>query len=68
MSGESKLELIRLAGMVIVLWWTMQPYNEPVLARFYNWVAKLCYWLARKTGTLGLTAEHRYYICAEAGI
>jgi len=60
-----KSELVKAALMTLVVayeWWAMQPYHEPLLAKFWLWMSKFCYSIARKFGTLGLAAEHEYYM------
>lgn len=54
--------------VVAAEWYVMQPYREPVIARMWDAVARLCRFLAYRIGRYALKAEHNYYIAAEAGI
>lgn len=66
-----KEELIRAGLMIIIIgleWYAMQPYREPVIARFWEFAAfvfrRIAYW----AGKHALHAENQYYIAAEAGL
>lgn len=64
-------ELIKFASAMFVLlleWWMMQPYHEPLFARFWRVIAAISRTIAERFGRLALNAEHNYYISAEAGI
>lgn len=57
-------DVFKAALMLVVVaaeWWAMQPYHEPMLAKLYYWVAKFCYAVAHRLGSLGITFEHAYY-------
>jgi hypothetical protein len=59
-----KTELLKAAlimGMVAYEWWAMQPYHKPVMANLWLWMAKVCYWAARRLGAIGIAAESEYY-------
>lgn len=69
--SEGKQELIRvllMTGVVIFEWYAMQPYHEPVMARFWLFIARFCQRIAAILGRMGLTAEHHYYVAAEMGL
>lgn len=67
----SKEDLVR-AGLaltiVVVQYWAMQPYHEPIFARLWQILMRFCYGMAERFGYMGLVAEHNYYIAVEAGI
>lgn len=66
-----KEELIRAGVMILVIgleWYMMQPYREPVVARFWEFIARLARRIAYRAGRIALHAEHSYYIAAEAGL
>jgi hypothetical protein len=63
--SDWKAELFKAAimcGIVAYEWYAMQPYHEPLIAKFWLWFSRLCYGIARRFGTLGLAAEHEYYL------
>lgn len=66
-----KDELIRAGLMILIIgleWYAMQPYREPVIARFWEFIASVSQRIARRAGMLALHAENQYYIAAEAGL
>lgn len=68
---DTRSEIIRYILMslaVLLEWYMMQPYHEPLLARLWFVLASVAQNIARRFGTLALNAEHNYYIAAEAGI
>jgi hypothetical protein len=71
MNDDAKQELFRLGVMLLAIaaeWYAMQPYQEPVLARMWLCLYRVFQFLGRLFGGWGLKAEHRYYICVEAGL
>jgi hypothetical protein len=59
-----RVKLLEAGVMLIVVYmeyWAMQPYHEPVTAKIWLWLSKLCYRIARTFGHFGLYAEHEYY-------
>lgn len=67
----SRDDLIRAGlalGIVIIQYWTLQPYHEPFFARIWQAVMRFCYGVAERFGYMGLVAEHNYYVAVEAGI
>lgn len=66
-----KTEILRaslMAAIILLEWWLMQPYHEPVIARLWDMIARWARFMAARFGWLALHAEHNYYIAAEAGI
>lgn len=64
MNEDLKSTLVKCAVMLVVVaaeYWAMQPYNEPIMPRVWQFLARLCYKLAYRLGTLGLRCEHEYY-------
>lgn len=60
----NKEDLFKAALMLLVIaaeYWAMQPYHEPLLAKLYSVLAKLCYSIARRFGAYGLSFEFAYY-------
>jgi hypothetical protein len=56
--------VLKTAALLVVIaaeWWAMQPYHEPMLAKLWQFMARLCYRIAHRFGSLGLTFEHQYY-------
>lgn len=63
--NDWRIELLKAAAMMVVVateWWMMQPYHEPILARLWLTMARFCYSVARKFGSLGLAFEHNYFL------
>lgn len=62
--SDWRTEMLKAAIMLLVVgfeWWMMQPYHEPLLPRLWLSLARFCYSVARKVGSLGLTFEHAYF-------
>lgn len=56
--------IIKAIAMLIVIlaeYWVMQPYHEPLLARLWASLARLCYRIALRFGSLGMGFENNYY-------
>jgi hypothetical protein len=61
---DVKSTLIKVGAMLLIVaveWWTMQPYHEPLLGKLWYMLAKLCYKIAGKAGSMGLNFEYSYY-------
>lgn len=67
MSAEF-IRLACIAAVIVMEWWLMQPYHDPVIARLWQLVMRASYTIARIAGLIGLHAEHEYYVTVEAGI
>lgn len=68
MDKEEALRAGIALAVVLIEWYAMQPYHEPVIARIWLFLARLAQTIARKAGQFGLHAEHNYYIAVEAGL
>jgi hypothetical protein len=69
--SESKNEVLRAAVMITVIafeWYAMQPYHDPLIARFWEYLARMCRMAAERFGRAAIAAENNYYIALEAGI
>lgn len=61
---DLKSTLIKIGAMLIVVaaeWWAMQPYQEPLMPRFWHMLAGFFYRMARRFGELGLKCEYNYF-------
>lgn len=57
-----------MTGVVVIEWYMMQPYHEPVVARLWAFLARLYRGIAEGFGRAALHAEYNYYLAAGAGI
>jgi len=61
---DMKTTLLKALAMLLIVaaeWWAMQPYHEPLLPKLYQLLARLCYRIAGRMGSLGLKMEYNYY-------
>lgn len=68
MDSGDVLRAALMLGVVAAEWWLMQPYHDPVVARFWAFMARLWRELAEFFGWLALDAEQNYYISVGAGL
>lgn len=64
MSDETRQKMIQAAAMLLAVaaeWYMMQPYHEPLTARFWMAISSACKRIALGFGQLGLKAEAEYY-------
>jgi hypothetical protein len=67
---ETKVELLKFGlafVLVMVEYWAMQPYHEPIIAKIWQLWMRFCQKVAYAFGRAGLVAEHNYYLAVEAG-
>lgn len=62
------IKALAMSAVIVLEWWLMQPYHEPVVARFWAAVARFWRQVAEAAGWLALDAEDNYYTCVQAGL
>lgn len=66
MNDDDLKTTILKAGVMLALvfaeYWVMQPHHESILAKIWYELSRICYRIARKFGSMGLSFEHNYYM------
>ena len=60
---DIKSTIIKTVAMLAIIaaeWYMMQPYNEPLIPRLYQMLARFFYRLAYRFGSTGLSFEAKY--------
>ena len=65
MNHDEWIKLAAAAALIVMQAYAVQPWKYPVLALFWDWVARITGQVANRLGWISVNARANYYLAVE---